>query len=80
MMGGKEGNSAVLRFDNVTLGYDRRPAVHHLHGAVTAGDLLAIAGPNGAGKSTLLKGIIGEAKPLEGKIVRAAGLSGASQH
>ena len=58
----------ILRFDNLTLGYDRHPAVHHLHGEIAAGSLLAIVGPNGAGKSTLLKGIAGELRPLQGRI------------
>jgi zinc/manganese transport system ATP-binding protein len=58
----------AVTFDNVTLGYDRHPAVHHLSGTVGAGSLLAVVGPNGAGKSTLLKGIAGLSKPLEGHI------------
>ncbi|MBL8406547.1 MAG: ABC transporter ATP-binding protein [Candidatus Accumulibacter phosphatis] len=57
-------------FDNLTLGYNRHPAVHHLRGEVAAGSLLAIVGPNGAGKSTLLKGIAGELRPLQGRIDR----------
>lgn len=57
-----------IRFDEVTLGYDRRPAVHHLDGEIPAGSLTAVVGPNGAGKSTLLKGIVGTLKPLEGHI------------
>ena len=32
------------------------------------GELIALVGPNGAGKSTLLKGIMGELKPLDGRI------------
>ena len=62
--------SAALRFDNVTLGYERHPAVHHLDGAVETGALVAIFGPNGAGKSTLFKGIVGLLPPLAGKIER----------
>jgi zinc/manganese transport system ATP-binding protein len=60
--------SAQLDFQNVTLGYDRHPAVHHLAGEVAAGALLAVIGPNGAGKSTLLRGIAGILKPLSGAI------------
>jgi zinc/manganese transport system ATP-binding protein len=63
-----------LRFDNLTLGYDRHPAVHHLDGEVAAGSLIAVVGPNGAGKSTLFKGVVGAIKPLSGKIERS-GLS-----
>lgn len=60
----------MLTFDNLTLGYDHHPVVHHLHGEVAQGTLLALIGPNGAGKSTLLKSIAGELRPIEGKIRR----------
>lgn len=66
-MGGTIDNTA-LKFDELTLGYEGHPAVHHLEGAVQQGALLAIVGPNGSGKSTLLKGIVGALKPLEGRI------------
>ncbi len=59
-----------LRLSNVTLGYDRHPAVHHLDGEVESGTLVAVVGPNGAGKSTLFKGIVGALKPLSGRIER----------
>jgi zinc/manganese transport system ATP-binding protein len=60
----------ALTFRDLTLGYDRHPAVHHLNGAVEAGSLTAVVGPNGAGKSTLFKGVIGTLKPLAGGIER----------
>ena len=60
--------AAQLQFRDVTLGYDRHPAVHHLNGEVVPGALLAIVGPNGAGKSTLFRGIAGILKPLAGAI------------
>jgi len=63
--------TAALQFRNVTLGYDRHPAVHHLDGAVPRGALMAVVGPNGAGKSTLFKGVVGALKPLAGRIERA---------
>lgn len=59
---------AQLKFHNVTLGYDRHPAVHHLTGEVAAGALVAVIGPNGAGKSTLFRGLAGILKPLSGSI------------
>ena len=62
--------TAQLQFRNLTLGYDRHPAVHHLDGAVEAGSLTAVVGPNGAGKSTLFKGVVGVIKPLAGRIER----------
>jgi zinc/manganese transport system ATP-binding protein len=63
---------AALQFSNLTLGYDRHPAVHHLNGNIAKGALMAVVGPNGAGKSTLFKGIVGVLKPLAGRIERGA--------
>lgn len=60
--------AAQLQFRDVTLGYDRHPAVHHLDGEVATGALLAVVGPNGAGKSTLFRGLVGILKPLAGSI------------
>lgn len=60
----------ALRFDDLTLGYDGHPAVHHLSGSFAEGSLTAVVGPNGSGKSTLLKGITGTLAPLGGTIVR----------
>jgi len=65
---------AAIRFDDVTLGYGRRPAVHHLAGTIAPGSLTAIVGPNGAGKSTLLKGVVGTLAPLQGAISLSEGM------
>lgn len=62
--------NAPLNLQNLTLGYDRHPAVHHLTGELEAGSLTAVVGPNGAGKSTLFKGLVGLIKPLAGSIER----------
>ncbi len=62
--------AAQLQFRDVTLGYDRHPAVHHLSGEVASGALVAVVGPNGAGKSTLFRGIVGILRPLSGSILR----------
>jgi zinc/manganese transport system ATP-binding protein len=63
-----EAKLPAISFHDLTLGYDRHPAVHHISGEVLRGDLLALVGPNGAGKSTLLKGIVGQLKPLSGSL------------
>lgn len=60
--------TAALAFHNLTLGYERHPAVHHLETEIAQGSLTAIVGPNGAGKSTLLKGVTGALAPIEGRI------------
>ena len=58
----------ALKFQDLSLGYDRHPAVHRLQGEIAEGSLTAIVGPNGAGKSTVLKGVTGSLRPLEGRI------------
>ncbi len=58
---------------NLTLGYERRPAVHHLSGAISPGMALAVCGPNGAGKSTLLKALAGLLRPIGGRIDYGSG-------
>ena len=60
--------AAALSFRNLTLGYDRLPALQQIETEVPVGSLTAVVGPNGAGKSTLLKGVIGVLAPLEGKV------------
>ena len=58
----------ALKFQDLSLGYDRQPAVHRLQGEIAEGSLTAIVGPNGAGKSTMLKGVTGSLRPLQGRI------------
>lgn len=60
--------TGLITFDNLTIGYDRHPAVHHLCGSFRPGSLTAIAGPNGAGKTTLLKTVTGLLRPLDGEV------------
>lgn len=66
-------NEACLTFNDLTLGYNRHPAVHHLTGLVRKGSLIAIVGGNGSGKSTLMKGIVGLLRPMSGSCAVAAG-------
>ena len=68
--GGGAVRGAAISLDDVTVAYDRHPAVHHVHGRFAPGSLTAICGPNGAGKSTLLKAIVGALAPASGSIGR----------
>jgi len=45
--------------EDLTVCYQRRPAVHHVDLALSQGSLVGIVGPNGAGKTTLLHGLLG---------------------
>ncbi|HTR83616.1 MAG TPA: ABC transporter ATP-binding protein [Reyranella sp.] len=64
--------SAALRLTDVTVSYDRHPAVHHVSAEIASGEMTALVGPNGAGKSTLLKALLGLAPHIEGRIECAA--------
>jgi ABC-type Mn2+/Zn2+ transport system ATPase subunit len=44
---------------DLTVSYNRIPALHHLGFAADCGHCVALLGPNGAGKSTLLKALCG---------------------
>src|ERR1041384_5816568 len=72
--------STAIRFDEVTLGYGRHPAVHHLDGEIPAGSLIAVVGPNGAGKPTLPQRIVrppppppAAPPPRRGRVASAGG-------
>ena len=60
---------ASVKLEDLTVTYNRIPAIHHITGEFKAGSLTAIAGPNGAGKSTLLKAIAGILKANDGEII-----------
>lgn len=49
----------AITLEDVTLGYNGRPAVEQVTLTVHCGQQVAVIGPNGAGKSTLFKGIVG---------------------
>lgn len=57
-----------IQLNNLTLAYERHPAVHHLSATIPQGVWLAIVGPNGAGKSTLLDTMAGLRPIQEGSI------------
>ncbi len=61
--------NGAITLTNLTLAYQRHPAVHHLTGTFGQSELNAIIGPNGAGKSTLFKALMGLVKPVHGEIV-----------
>ena len=60
----------AITLTDLTLGYERHPAVHHLSGIFQPGSMTSVVGPNGSGKSTLVKGIVGILRPLGGRIER----------
>jgi zinc/manganese transport system ATP-binding protein len=59
---------AAFKLRNLTLGYERHPAIHHLSMEVACGSLMAVVGPNGAGKSTLIKALAGQLRAIDGEV------------
>lgn len=60
----------LVRFENVTFGYEAEQEV--LHGVsldIRRGDVIAVLGPNGAGKTTFVKHAIGLLKPRSGRVL-----------
>jgi ABC-type Mn2+/Zn2+ transport system ATPase subunit len=62
----------LLVLEDLTVSYNRIPAVHHLSATFSCGSCVAILGPNGAGKTTLLKAIAG-LLPIETGRIRFQG-------
>ncbi|QQR90761.1 MAG: ABC-F family ATP-binding cassette domain-containing protein [Myxococcales bacterium] len=63
----RQGHS-ILKLRNVSVGYDGNILAERLNFELLKGERLGIVGANGSGKSTLLRTILGEQKPLTGKV------------
>src|SRR5215213_5670795 len=61
-------HSHQLKVEDLTVSYQRIPALHHLNFEVECGQCIALLGPNGAGKSTLLKALAGLVPKESGRI------------
>ncbi|MBQ2957649.1 MAG: ABC-F type ribosomal protection protein [Clostridia bacterium] len=64
----------LMRFQNVSAGYDGKAVFRHKSFEIEQGDRLMIAGPNGAGKSTMIRLMLGQMEPMEGCLVCASNL------
>ena len=65
---------ALIRCENLSLGYEGRAIIENLNFEVNSGDYLCIVGENGSGKSTLMKTLLGLQRPLSGTITKGDGL------
>merc|ERR1719321_1052315 len=76
MEGVKSRSKVVLRMNNVTYQYPTKdkPTIMDVSLTVSQVSRVAVIGANGAGKSTAIKVLVGEQKPTEGSIWKAAGL------
>ncbi len=65
---------AILKCENLTLGYDGRAVVENLNFEINSGDYLCIVGENGSGKSTLMRTLLNLQNPISGTIETGEGL------
>ncbi|SCG41526.1 thiol reductant ABC exporter subunit CydD [Micromonospora halophytica] len=57
-----------IRFENVTVEYERTTALRDVTLTVRPGERIAVVGPSGAGKSTLLNLLLGFVHPTAGRV------------
>merc|ERR1712127_693133 len=76
MEGVKSRSKVILRMNNVDFQYPtkNKPTIMDVTLTVSQVSRVAVIGANGAGKSTAIKVLVGEQKPTEGTIWKAAGL------
>ena len=60
--------NSIIEFSNVSIGYGRRVVHNNLNLSIERNDFIGLVGPNGSGKTTFLKTLLGNIKPLSGKI------------
>jgi ATP-binding cassette subfamily F protein uup len=58
----------VADAQNISFAYGENNLIKTFSTAIMRGDKVGIMGPNGSGKTTLLKLLLGEIKPLEGRV------------
>lgn len=66
--GNRPGSVGVIRFEAVTVEYQRTTALREVSLTIRPGERVAIVGPSGAGKSTLLHLLLGFVAPTSGRI------------
>ena len=65
---------ALVRCENVSIGYEGQIVVKNLNFQIASGDYLCIVGENGSGKSTLVKSLLGLKSVEKGQIIFGDGL------
>ena len=67
-------NMAILKCENLVLGYDKSIVAQNINFEINSGDYLCIVGENGSGKSTLMKTLLNLQSALGGEIITGDGL------
>ena len=68
-------NEVILRFNDVTFVYGKKPILSEATFSVRRGAKITLMGQNGAGKSTMFRLIAGELHPEEGDVIVEGGLT-----
>lgn len=68
MFEGEEGDTLMLRTENLVKKYGKRTVVNHVSINVRQGEIVGLLGPNGAGKTTTFYMTVGLIVPNEGEI------------
>ncbi|SPH21992.1 Zinc import ATP-binding protein ZnuC [Ascidiaceihabitans donghaensis] len=66
--------TALIEARNMTLRLGGKIVLRDVDFRIEKGEIVTVVGPNGSGKSTLLRGLIGAVRPVQGSVVRQAGL------
>ncbi|MBO1926688.1 ATP-binding cassette domain-containing protein [Thiomicrorhabdus sp. 6S2-11] len=64
----------MLKIENLSFAYPDKPIINEANLTLRSGDRIGLVGVNGSGKTTLLKLIVGELKPVNGKVISARGV------
>ena len=68
-------NNVILRFNNVSFEYGKKPILSEADFSVREGSKITLMGQNGAGKSTIFQLIMGSLKPESGAVIVTKGLT-----
>lgn len=63
-----ENSSKHIIVRDLTVHYDKKPAVWNVNFSVPKGSSVGVIGPNGAGKTTLIKAMLGIHPPFSGQV------------
>ena len=72
----KMSGKTVIEAENLTLELpNKKPLINNFSVTIQRGDKIGIIGKNGIGKTTLIEGLLGNLKPISGKIITGTKLS-----
>ena len=63
-----DNRKSIIKFSDVSIGYGKKVLHQNLNILIDRNDFIGVVGPNGAGKTTFLKTLLGNIKPLAGRV------------